>query len=345
MTTALSANDDARCRPTAVAAGMFYLSLLFLVLLAGLLYSHEAHNIPDHADDAEAPGSSLANWDALELRIQRYGLATIWPVFVLEALWTFWTRPRGAGFWKPAGWVALVSLIPPLRIAGRITERDIWLPRLGWRPVDRDLRRRLERFFGVPMIVIALMVLPLLAIEYGWRKQVEAYPGLRLFLEIANSAIWLAFAVEFLVMISVADKKLRYCALHWVDIAIILLPVLYLALVQWAPLLRSLRVLRLSQLSRMGRVYRMQGLALKAWRAFLVLEVIQRVLGRSLEKQLKQLEELLIAKEEEVRELRREIEHLKKRLAEENQSDGVPKPASTPAPPVSPEIDIRTPTA
>jgi voltage-gated potassium channel len=131
----------------------------------------------------------------------------------------------------------------------------------------------------------------------------------------------MAFAIEFLIMVSVAEKKFRYCSLHWVDLAIILLPVIFLMTLvirEWAevaPLARGFRLLRLSQLSRMGRVYRMQGLALKAWRAFLVLEVIQRLTGKTLDKQLKQLEELLLAKEEEVRELRTEIADLKRRMA------------------------------
>ncbi len=133
----------------------------------------------------------------------------LWPVFFLEALGTFLGRDRRHGLWKPFAWMLMVCLAPPTRIAGRITDKEIWLPRLGWRPVDRDLRRALERFFSVPMIVIALMVLPLLAIEYGWRSQVQVYAGLRLFLDIGNSVIWMAFTVEFLVMISVAANRWR----------------------------------------------------------------------------------------------------------------------------------------
>jgi hypothetical protein len=230
----------------------------------------------------------------------------------------------------------------------------MWLPPLGWQTVDRELRRKLERIFSIPMIIMALMVLPLLAIEWGWRDQVRSHTGLRLFLDIGNSVIWMAFAIEFLVMISVADKKFRYCTLHWVDLAIILLPVVWLmttVIRQWAelaPLARGLRLLRLSQLSRMGRLYRMQGLALKAWRAFLVLEVIQRLTGRSSEKQLKQLEELLLAKEDEVRELRDEIAEMKKRIAVEKNNksfaasvdeNGQPKVASTALPRI--EIDTK----
>jgi voltage-gated potassium channel len=326
MSDASTKNGSHSPAETLVAAGMFVLSLMFLVLVAGLLYSQHAHS-PDHTgSDGTSEEVTLAKWDAIEHRIQLYGLAIIWPIFIAEAVWSVVTYRGAVRRSKAIGWVLLITLAPPLRIAGRISDRDIWLPRLGWRPIDRDLRKTLERFFGVPMIVIALMVLPLLAIEFGWRAHIASHPGLGLFLEISNSLIWMAFAVEFLVMISVADKKLRYCALHWVDLAIILLPVMFVIIYkvlplledvpQIAPLLRSMRILQLSQLSRMGRVYRMQGLALKAWRAFLVLEIIQRVIGRPLEKQLQQLEELLLAKEEEVKELRQEIANLKKRITE-----------------------------
>ena len=84
------------------------------------------------------------------------------------------------------------------------------------------------------------------------------------------------------------------------------------------PLARPLRVgriLRLSQLTRMSRLYRLQGLALTAYRAFLLLDLIRRLMGRSLEGRLQQLQELLAAKELEVEELRKEIAELKVQIA------------------------------
>ena len=45
----------------------------------------------------------------------------------------------------------------------------------------------------------------------------------------------------------------------------------------------------------------------RGWRAFLLLEIVYRLTGRSLEHQLKQHQELLQAKEEEAADLRREI--------------------------------------
>jgi voltage-gated potassium channel len=305
---------------------MFGLALLFLALVAGILYSHKAY-VPTHSSAIDGPDDSEVvafNWDFAEVRVLVYGIVFLWPAFIVEALWSFRIRDRSRGFWRPMAWAASIIIVPPLRIAGRPGESDIWLPRLGWQEPDRELRRQLERVFGAPMIVIALMVLPVLAIEFGWQAQIDQYPALRLFVEIANSTIWFAFMVEFVLMCAVAENKIRYAALHWVDLAIILLPVVYFALyvlpqilVQITPLARSLRILRLSQLSRMSRIYRMQGLALKAWRAFLVLEVVQRLSGRTLEKQLKQAEELLQAKEDEMDDIRQEIADLKKRIAVE----------------------------
>jgi hypothetical protein len=238
-----------------LARVMFALSIAFLVLLAGILHRHQQFDI-----------------HLLELRIQLAGLTFLWPFFIAEAVWRLLQRDRSEPAWKPYGHFVLIGLVPPLRIGVRspAPDRALWLPSLGWRVVDRDLYRRLERFFSVPMIVIALMVLPLLAIEYGWSEQVERSEGLQLFLAIGTAVIWFAFAIEFIVMVSVAPRKLAYCASHWVDLAIILLP-----LVQFLPLLRLLRVgrvLRLEQLSRMGRVYRLRGLSLRAWRAVLLLE-------------------------------------------------------------------------
>jgi hypothetical protein len=127
-------------------------------------------------------------------------------------------------------------------------------------------------------------------------------------------------------MNAVAENRIRYCYLHWIDLAIVLLP-----LIEALPILRLLRLgslLRVEQVARLGRLYRLQALAMKGWRAMLVLEVVQRLTGRSLEHRLKRLEELLLLKEEETAELRREIEELRALVAARTQ----PAPASEPPP-------------
>jgi voltage-gated potassium channel len=179
---------------------------------------------------------------------------------------------------------------------------------MGWRPVDADLRRALERGFGLPMIGFALLVLPLFALEYYWAEAVRAHPALALGLDIGTAVIWLAFAVELVLMASVSERPLHYCFLHWIDVAIVLLPV-----VEVLPALRLLRLgrsLRLEPLLRWGQLLRLRALAARGWRALLVLQVVQRLAGRSPEHQLNQLRDLLRAKEEEVAQLRREIREL-----------------------------------
>jgi hypothetical protein len=144
---------------------------------------------------------------------------------------------------------------------------------------------------------------------------VRQYPWLQFWLEAGNALVWFAFTLEFIIMLAVAKHRFRYVLTHWIDLAIILLP-----LVHFLPLFRMLRlgrVLRLEQLSRLGRLYRMQGVALRAWRAFLLLQLIQRILGTSLEKQLERLRELEQAKLEELEELREEIAQLELRLTAE----------------------------
>jgi voltage-gated potassium channel len=206
----------------------------------------------------------------------------------------------------------LTAVVPPLRIGVRSQFRPnaLWLPKLGWRPVNAELRSILSRFFSTPIIILALMVLPLLAIEFYWADAVRANAALALFLDIGTSVIWLAFAIELVVMVSADDHKLRYCVQHWVDLAIVLLP-----LVEFLPVVRLLR------LARFTRTYRLQGLALKAWRALLLLDLIQRLLAKSAEKRLEDLQKLLVLKEEEVQVLRSEIERVRARLANTQQLD------------------------
>jgi voltage-gated potassium channel len=281
-----------------LAGPMFFLAVLFLVVLAGLF--HRYHKIDP---------------DSQEASLILGGLAALWIVFLAEAAVRFLLRDRTRPAWRALASAAAVALVPPLRMGCRSQTRpdQIWLPGMGWQVVDGRLRRTLERAFSVPMILFALMVLPLFALEFWEADRIHAEPVLALWLDIGTSAIWLAFAVELVVMVSVADRPGRYCLLHWIDVAIVVLPAF-----ETLPLFRLLRLgrlLRLDQLLRWGRLYRLKGLLARGWRAFLLLQVLQRLTGRSLESQLRRQLELLRAKEEELADLRRDIEELEARIA------------------------------
>ena len=198
----------------------------------------------------------------------------------------------------------------------------MWLPGLGWRRPNRHLRQRLERLFSVPMIVIALMIMPVLIIEFFLKAQVAQYSWLRFALHVGTGVIWFAFAAEFILMVSVSNKKLAYCKKHWIDIAIILLP-----LFSFLRSLRAMRATRLSsllrvpQVGKMARIYRMRGTAVKAVQALVLLEVFQKWLGANEEKKLDKLRRQLKEVESEGKVLRRQIAKLEAAVAQQCVTD------------------------
>jgi voltage-gated potassium channel len=295
--TAAVPDDRRQVCEDQLAKPMFFLALAFLVVLAGLI-----HRFP------------RLEWGDVEADLILEGLVVLWLVFLIEAVVRFHLRDRSRPAWAGLARAAVGAMLPPLRLGCRsqVRSNHIWLPALGWRPIDAPLRHTLERFFSVPMIFFALMVLPLLVLEYHWAADVRAEPLLALWLDIGTSVIWLAFTIELIVMVAVSDRPVRYCFVHWLDVAIVLLPA-----VEMLPLFRMLRlgrVLRLEELLRWGRLHRVQALGTRGWRALLLLQIVERLMGRAPERRLRQLRDLLQAKEEEVADLRREITELEKRI-------------------------------
>ena len=157
-------------------------------------------------------------------------LGGLWLTVVAEFLLSVPRREKGRSRWRDYRRQLWICLFPALRMVLRSNAMNgrIWFPVLGWRDVNRELRQKLERFFSVPMIVIALMILPVLIVEYFWGdslKQSEHVWTLIL-LDSCTVVIWVAFATEFIVMCAVAESKFVYCKSHWLDLAIILLPLI-----------------------------------------------------------------------------------------------------------------------
>jgi voltage-gated potassium channel len=269
----------------------FYLAVIFLILGAGVI-----HRL------------GRGSWTAFEADVMAWSLLTLWPVFVCEALLRLVAcRRPGVLIGRRCAAFLMVCLFPPLRLAGRAyaDSTRTWLPFLGWTTVDSHLRGRLERFISVPMMIVTVLVLPLLAMEHFWLEQVRGHFGLSLLLDVGTSAIWLAFALELIVMAGLADDKVQYCSHNWVNLAVVALP-----LFDFLPILRLLRLTRLlevQQMGRLARLYRLRFLLVRIWRAVLLLEIIQRLLGNYRVRHLKRLKRQLAAREEEVACLRQEI--------------------------------------
>jgi hypothetical protein len=261
------------------------LAFVFLVLTALTLH-HFDHTPQD------AGRGLLLSWLFLAL----------WPPLLVDATAGFWRQ--GDFTWPAAGRLLLLTLVPPYRIALSPYPAGpyVWLPGLGWQVADQDLCDRLDRAFSLPMLCIAVLILPVLAGELFWAEEVQANPGLRIALDLATAIIWIAFCVEFIVMSTVAPKKLAYITHNWVNLVIIVLP--FLAFLRGV---HALRVLWPAKLGKTLKLYRLRGLGMRAWRGVVALDVIERVVHRNPERRLARLREHLAAKEREVLHLRRRI--------------------------------------
>jgi voltage-gated potassium channel len=105
------------------------------------------------------------------------------------------------------------------------------------------------------------------------------------------------------------------------DLVIILLPLVsFLRTLRVVRATRVARLAKLQQLSKMSRLYRLRGLAMRGFRAILLLELLNRILGVSPDTRLRKMREQLREKERELDVLRREIAELED-LVEQERSD------------------------
>ena len=306
---------------------MFGLSLLFLVLVAALIVvwvdipninvqqlgdSEVAEVVEEAADDVVAadPITETANHVGAFLV---YGILGLWVVIVCEIVVQLYLSVRADDTINVTRWrifALLQCLLPPLRLAApNIAKKgQIWLPVLGWQTPRRKLFKLLETAFSKPMLFFALLILPLLLIEYGLHDLVEQQTWLRITIHVCTGLIWCAFAIEFIVLVSASERRLSYVKRNWVDLAIILLPIfLFLRSLRALRLARVARFAKVQQLTKMSRIYRVRGVAMKALRAMILFEFFGRVVGSTPEKKLKRLEFDRKEKLEELEEIDTEI--------------------------------------
>ncbi len=341
----------ATCKPLrqrlaeGLAMPMFGVSLLYLALLAAVVVLWvDVPMMFERGPDESAAAAAAATPVLVPAEAYADGeqalragyhcvkcLEALWLVVVLEFVVRVLVRDRGRPCWHTHRAGLVPCLCPPLRLCARIPDMDgkIWLPWLRWRKPNMSLRNRLERLFSVPMIFIALAILPVLLIEFGMRQQVMTHRWLRVVLHASLGVIWFAFATEFIVMFSVSDKKLKYCRKHWLDIAIILLP--FISFLRSLRIVRATRVARLArveQLARMGRLYRLRGLAMRALRATLLLNLLNRLFRVPPDKQLRRLREELREREADIRLIRHQIAELERTIAAQQAAEQGNGPAA-----------------
>lgn len=277
------------------AAVMYGLGLLFLALLAGILpHGGAADNI-----------SGIV----LQQAWVQGAFVLTWLIIVVEAIWGFRAAPDTL---KPAlVRLLLVCLVPPFRImiSPAMPNRYIWLPRQGWLQTGQEVLERMEWRTALPMLLTTLLILPVIAAETFFHAVVDQSIWLSFTVYLLTATIWFAFAYEFILLVSVAERKVDYCKVHWINMVIILLPV-----VAFLRTLQLFRFLRLAKAGQLIRAYRLRGLMARAMRLALVFNLIDRFMQRNPHKFCLHLEKQIRDKEEELEQLKTKLEHVQTTL-------------------------------
>lgn len=262
---------------------MFMLSMAFLLTLSSLFHLSDG--------DLSSPMSQklLALLGVLYLTINAESLLH----------WRAGAKGLRRHFWY--------LLFPGFRLCPRdhLDGKHLWIPGLGWRNTNSDLEQYLSRMFSAPMIIIALLVLPVVGVEFVYAETIAANVWGWYVINACSGFIWVAFVFEFAIMFSVVDKRIKYCRQNWIDVAVILLP-----LVSFMGAARLGRLMKLKQLTRTAKIYRIRGLALRAWRAVVALEVVDTLLRRDPETRMESLRIKIKERELEIEDLNRRLHKL-----------------------------------
>ena len=273
------------------ARTFFLLATLFLTVLALTVQWWNAASILPHDSD-------------LTIRV----MFIIWIPFILEAIVGFILNPRLKDNWKR---LLLLVFLPPFRL-GYSTFYEpnrVWLPLIGWQESGQKLFDRLERATMMPMLIIAILILPLFATQFLLKEKVAELPWLLYTLNGCEALVWLAFASEFLVLVSVTPEKFKFCKKNWLNLIIILLPLI--------AFLRGFQVVRAFRVAKAGkllRVYRMRSLVLRVYQTLLAISAIERLIHRDPQKHLHSLEKQRVEKLDELNRLESKITEVRSRL-------------------------------
>jgi voltage-gated potassium channel len=246
-------------------------------------------------------------------------IITLWALIIVEGMaGLFVTHDAPPARLKR---LLLTSLLPPLRMitASSKPRGWLWLPRIGWKPVGEETSEQLEQKLALPMVILTLLVLPVLGAELTGGETLENHPRMALATHLATCVIWIGFTMEFLWMVAAAPNKLAYCLKNWINLVIILLPLV--------AFLRTLNLFRFTRMLRAGkllRAYRLRGLWTRLWRLALLFNLLDRLQQRDPAKYCASLEKRIADLEEKLAELRAKLaEQHEKRLIQEVGAKGV----------------------
>ena len=120
-----------------------------------------------------------------------------------------------------------------------------------------DTAERIERRLDVPLLVAAVLVIPVIVIEESsWEQPWTTLAS------VLNWTIWSAFVAEVVAMVAIVPDRWRWLRQHPLDVAIVILTPPFLpASLQAARLFRLFRLVRLLRLMQLVRqLFSLEGL-------------------------------------------------------------------------------------
>jgi voltage-gated potassium channel len=223
--------------------------------------------------------------------------------------------------------LVFTTLLPPLRLATRRCNQPdfIWL--FTWRFIDSSFYTELEKRFLLPILLLSLFMTPFWVTELFSPDQLNNHALLYHIVNLGNALVWELFVIEFIIMFSIAEKKLYYLKKHWLELFIIILPMFALvriligryALLRQLKLINSKNLLKIIvRIRRILNIYRARSVFNRILRIFIVINVVKRFYQhRHPQKYLALLQEKLAKKQQEIADIHQQIqetEHLLKKI-------------------------------
>jgi hypothetical protein len=268
-----------------------------LMLLVSLAFLFAIGLVLPHGDS----GESFRDW-LLAHALFPSVICGLWAVVVVEGVLGLFVSddPWPARVKR----LVLTTLLPPLRMVIATSKPDgwLWLPVSGWKPAGEETSEKLEQNLALPMLILTLLVLPVLGAELTGGETLDNHPRMALATHLTTCVIWVGFTAEFLWMVAAAPSKLIYCLKNWINLVIILLP-----LVAFLRVLTAFRFARMFRAGKLLRAYRLRGLWTRLWRLALLFNLVERLQKRDPAKYCAALEKKIADLEEDLAELRMKL--------------------------------------
>lgn len=269
-----------------------------LMLAVSLAFLSTVGLVLPHGDS----GDSFRAW-FMQHPIFRPLVGGLWGIVILEGLAGLFSK---VDTWKGRmRRFLLTALVPPLRMvtASGKPRGWLWLPGAGWKPTGEAMSEKLEQKLALPMVILTLLVLPVLGAELTGGETLENHPRMALATHLTTCVIWIGFTAEFLWMVAAAPDKASYCLKNWINLVIIVLP-----LVAFLRVLTTFRFARMIRAGKLLRAYRLRGLWTRLWRLALLFNLIERLQKRDPAKYCAALEEKISDLEEQLAETRAKLD-------------------------------------